>query len=322
MLSACLIVRNEEEDLPRCLASLQGLADEIVVEDTGSEDSTVTIARDYGALVSHHEWTGDFSFHRNRTLARAGGRYVCVIDADEEVVKTDVAETRHHLRNSDLPPLLLVRQSLLYPDDKEVVLLAPRIFRRSAGFRYVHPIHEQLDVGEVTAMLSNVQLLHHGYTSEESLAAKESRNLEIARKMEDGPHAFHCRARAGLSLADWDTVLESSAALVECDTSPALTIEACVLGGSAAYNLSRQGDFERFVDKGRAVAPDSPDIRFLELLAAGHKYLATLDGGDSTAPGEFIRPWTFWHNRAHVQMLLETLLGRRKVVFAEGDSDE
>ncbi|HVP07398.1 MAG TPA: glycosyltransferase, partial [Candidatus Acidoferrum sp.] len=83
-VSACMIVRNEEELLGRCLESIRDWVDEIVVVDTGSTDRTEEIAKSYGARVFHQPWEGDFSKHRNYSLERAICDWTLVIDADEQ----------------------------------------------------------------------------------------------------------------------------------------------------------------------------------------------------------------------------------------------
>lgn len=241
LLSACLIVRNEASNLPRCLASLSGLADEIVVIDTGSTDDTPRIAAGFGAKVHHQLWQNDFSLHRNAAIERATGKWIYSIDADEEVVETDFAETRYHLEHSTLPPVLLVKEAVLYPGGIEKTLVLPRLFQREAGFRYVHPIHEQLDAVGSMAALCNIRVLHHGYVAPGALQAKEVRNLEIATLMPDSLHAHHCRARAAFSLEKWSVVVEATERLAQDAVAPSVAAEACVLGATAALRL---GDLE------------------------------------------------------------------------------
>jgi glycosyltransferase involved in cell wall biosynthesis len=83
-LSACLITLNEEHNLPRALASLAGIADEIVVVDCGSKDRTVGIAREFGAKVIIREWT-NFAEQKNAAVAAAGNDWILSLDADEEL---------------------------------------------------------------------------------------------------------------------------------------------------------------------------------------------------------------------------------------------
>jgi glycosyltransferase involved in cell wall biosynthesis len=84
-LSAIMIVKNEESNLPRCLESLRGVCDEIVVVDTGSTDRTVEIARQSGAHVEFFAWTGNESDARNYSVAQARGDWLFQVDADEEL---------------------------------------------------------------------------------------------------------------------------------------------------------------------------------------------------------------------------------------------
>lgn len=84
-LSAIMIVKNEEENLPRCFKSLEGVCDEIVVVDTGSTDRTVSLAKEAGARVEYFPWNGNESDARNYSVQHARGDWLFVIDADEEL---------------------------------------------------------------------------------------------------------------------------------------------------------------------------------------------------------------------------------------------
>jgi glycosyltransferase involved in cell wall biosynthesis len=84
LLSVCLITSNEEDNLPRVLNSVQGVADEIVVVDCGSKDRTTEIAREYGAKVLTHAWT-NFAEQKNIAAAAAGHDWILSLDADEEL---------------------------------------------------------------------------------------------------------------------------------------------------------------------------------------------------------------------------------------------
>jgi glycosyltransferase involved in cell wall biosynthesis len=83
-LSACLITFNEEDNLPRALKSLAGIADEIVVVDCGSQDRTVEIAREFGAKVITIAWT-NFAEQKNAAAAAASNDWILSLDADEEL---------------------------------------------------------------------------------------------------------------------------------------------------------------------------------------------------------------------------------------------
>src|SRR5438034_11627278 len=97
LLSLTMIVKNEEENLGRCLASVSGIADELIVVDTGSTDRTVEIARQHGAQVYHFKWCDDFAAARNVSLQHATGRWCLHLDADEWVVEKEPGALRAEL---------------------------------------------------------------------------------------------------------------------------------------------------------------------------------------------------------------------------------
>src|SRR5689334_18462845 len=82
-LSLMVLVRDEEQYLPRCLESVKGVVGEIVVVDTGSRDKTAEVARSYGAHVITFDWQRDFAEAHNFALAKTTGRWVLRLDADE-----------------------------------------------------------------------------------------------------------------------------------------------------------------------------------------------------------------------------------------------
>lgn len=100
LLSAAIIVRDEAEHLDACLASLDGLVDEIVVVDTGSADDSIAVARRHGAVIGHEPWQADFATPRNRSLDLASGDWILYIDADERVRPGDHAAVRTVLASS------------------------------------------------------------------------------------------------------------------------------------------------------------------------------------------------------------------------------
>jgi glycosyltransferase involved in cell wall biosynthesis len=100
-LSLCMIAKNEEKQIARCLGSAKNFVDEIIVVDTGSNDRTVEIAKQFGAKVVSHEWKDDFSDARNVSLEHASGDWILVIDSDETISKEDLEKIRQLIKDEN-----------------------------------------------------------------------------------------------------------------------------------------------------------------------------------------------------------------------------
>jgi glycosyltransferase involved in cell wall biosynthesis len=188
-VSACLIVRDEHDNLPRCLASLGEVADEVVVYDTGSVDDTVEIARAAGAMVVDGYWDDDFARARNEALDRCRGQWVLWLDADEALACPDASALRARLAatSSDVEGYL-VHVDNLRGTAASTTLTHPacRLFRRACG-HWIGRLHEQVGAraGTVDLALSilddGARITHWGYLqSAVAGRAKGSRNVRGA----------------------------------------------------------------------------------------------------------------------------------------------
>lgn len=211
-LSVCLIAKNEEQFLPRCLASVRGLADQIVLVDTGSSDHTVELAKGHGAEVYHFAWCEDFSAARNAALAHVTGDWVLVLDADEELPPESQEPLRRLLRERSVIgwrlPLIDVGR------EEEGCSYVPRLFRNAPGLFYVGRVHEQvfssLEVRRqqwgLDNRLGDAALRHHGYRPEVVKDRnKIERNLRLLeRAVAEMPEEANLRMSYGLELARSD----------------------------------------------------------------------------------------------------------------------
>ena len=107
-ISLCMIVKNEERVLERCLQSLQGLMDEIIIVDTGSTDRTKEIAKKYTDKIYDFTWIDDFSAARNFSFSKATKEYIYVADADE-VLDQENYEKFKQLKQVLLPEIDIVQ---------------------------------------------------------------------------------------------------------------------------------------------------------------------------------------------------------------------
>jgi glycosyltransferase involved in cell wall biosynthesis len=168
-----MIVRNEEAMLERCLASVAGVADEIVVVDTGSADATVSLAREHGAVVLHHDFDPvDFAAARNLGLGRAAGDFILVLDADETLEPASGPAVRLLAAERANAGYVVTRRNLAA--DRTWFDHAVRLFPGRPEYRYRHRIHETIDDSILAAggqiHRSDIVLDHHLPSAEESRA--------------------------------------------------------------------------------------------------------------------------------------------------------
>ncbi len=184
-LTVCLIVRNEAERLPGCLDSVEGVADEIVVCDTGSTDDTVALARARGARVVDFPWCDDFAAARNAALAAAHGEWILVLDADERLAPRSAGRLPRLLDAADIDGYNVSIESKLQDDMiSRFVGNYCRLFRRRPEVRFEGRVHEQIYPslrrmgGRVIP--SELVIEHLGYALDpDTMARKKRRNLAL-----------------------------------------------------------------------------------------------------------------------------------------------
>ncbi|OAT80850.1 glycosyltransferase [Desulfotomaculum copahuensis] len=183
-ITLVMIVRDEEATLPRCLESVKGAVDEIVIVDTGSKDRTVETACRYTPGVYHYPWDGDFAAARNFALARANGGWILSLDADEELDPAS-GDLRALTGNKDgyeayFLPLYNRAQGDGSPGQYHYVL---RFFRNGCGYRFQGSIHEQVVVAypEKTGVAAGPLIRHHTGGGRER-NRKRGRNLKLLQR--------------------------------------------------------------------------------------------------------------------------------------------
>lgn len=145
LVSLCMIVRNEEAVLERCLDSVAELVDEIILVDTGSTDDTKKIASKFSAKIYDFPWRDDFSAARNYAVAQAVGDYWFWLDADDVVEGENQEKLRRILSHPDADVVFLPYQlSFDENGNPQMISHRERIFRRSAKFRWEGAVHEAI----------------------------------------------------------------------------------------------------------------------------------------------------------------------------------
>lgn len=167
-ISLCMIVKNEEAVLARCLDSVADLMDEIIIVDTGSTDRTKEIAAKYTDKIYDFEWISDFSAARNFSFSKATMEYIYVADADE-VIDEENRQKFRLLKEAMLPEIEMVQMlycnqlefGTTYNFDEEY---RPKLYKRLREFVWVEPIHETVRI-EPVIYDSDIRIEHRPLSS-------------------------------------------------------------------------------------------------------------------------------------------------------------
>jgi len=191
-ISLCMIVKDEEEHITRCLTSVRDYVDEIIVLDTGSTDSTPLRARALGATVIHAAWEDDFARARNQSKEPARGGWILVLDADEEMPPETARTLRRLAENPHVEAytFTIVNHTSTSQDSPKLSGLNVRMFRNNPAYQFEGAVHEQIkpcilrtNPGAIIEH-SGLAILHYGYCSDSAhRKAKTLRNIAILKKM-------------------------------------------------------------------------------------------------------------------------------------------
>ena len=194
-LTLCMIVKNEERNLARCLDSVLGLSNEVIIVDTGSTDATPGIAARYGAQVIPFDFTVvDFASARNHAIAHAHGQWILMLDADEVLAPESLPKIEKLLAQGENAGYFLERHNHSADSESPIKDYVVRLFPNRPDYRYRGRVHEIID----SAILSAGGRLHktdiridHTFSSDRETRRRKNRwyieilKEEIARDPSD-----------------------------------------------------------------------------------------------------------------------------------------
>ena len=277
-LSVCMIVKDEEQYLGACLKSVRGVADEIIVVDTGSTDRSPEIAAELGARVVSFPWTGSFAESRNVSLDHATGDWILVLDGDDELASEDRSKVRPLLNSSDVEGFFFTTISFSGVVPGADFEIAPnlRLFRNKREYRFSGTIHEQI-VDSILSVNpearfgnSGVRVYHYGYLSG-SLATKDKieRNLSIlnqqVKQNSEDRYLRQCLGMEYFRLGRYEEALTEFARAKE-------GLDPRIMWGSRVFRsmavclieLRRYDQALGLIAEGMGAYPDYTDLVFLE----------------------------------------------------------
>jgi len=270
-LSVCLITRNEEKNIFRCLKSIRDIADEIILVDTGSTDNTLNIARNFKSKIFQTEWEEDFSKARNFALDQAQGQWILIIDADEEMLPQGKEALENLLNNSSAEGYFVQIINVL-ENNQILKNRAVRLFRNRPEYRFKGMIHEQiapciLENKPQSILPSPIEFLHFGY-HESILFEKQERNLKILRKElelnPEDPFTLANLATTYFILEDFDKAVENYEKALEYARKEEPYVATIFRNLAITYlNLKGYEKCTRLLEKGIAWYPDYTDLYYL-----------------------------------------------------------
>ncbi len=198
MISVCIITKNEQENIERCLKSLMPYEMEIIVVDTGSTDNTKDIVQRYTDKVFDFEWCDDFAAAKNFAISKTSNDYIIMLDSDEYIDKFEESELIRTIgNNSDKAGRIQIKNVFKKTDPcKESREWVSRIFNKKS-YHYEGRIHEQIvryDGKEYDTFQAPVTIIHTGYDlTEKEKKAKAKRNISLLEKELDRLIKLFCK---------------------------------------------------------------------------------------------------------------------------------
>ncbi len=181
-ISLCMIVKDEEKSLTRCLDSVKDYVDEMIIVDTGSTDRTVEIAKSFGAKIFNHPWEGSFSKARNYSLKYATCDWILYLDADEELSKEDAPRLKEIVKDNNATVISFVIKNKFKDSTQESYANMIRLFKNFIGIYYEGIVHNNI-IYSGKCLYSPLSIIHHGYNlTEDEMKKKFLRTTTLLKK--------------------------------------------------------------------------------------------------------------------------------------------
>ena len=279
-LSVCMIVKDEERNIERCLDSIKELSDEIIVVDTGSTDKTIEIYKSYDAKVIKHKWNNDFSEARNISIDNATKDYILFLDADEEIPKEDLIKIKSLLNSDNLSEGYFLRLVNMIKGTNVGEYIVFRLFRNNKNYRFKGKIHEQVansiqeyNKGNCIRTL-DIRILHYGYDPYTTdIEGKYKRNISILKTYEEeekDAYYYYVLGNEYSRITDFENAIASYEKAIKILDMKYNYIfyPNLVLNTVKAYSNTKQFyKLLKFIESIKSTTPNFKDLYFMECLA-------------------------------------------------------
>jgi tetratricopeptide (TPR) repeat protein len=326
--SVCMIVKNEADLLERCLQSVAGCADEIIVVDTGSTDGTVAVAQGFGAAVVQSDWRDDFSYSRNISIGRASNEWILWLDADDVVPPPSIPKINSLKRSAAdrVYGFVVINEK---PGNTGTEFMQARMFPNRRDVFFEGRIHEQMMPSALRLGLkfdaTDIVVEHHGYADPQKVQQKAGRNIKLLldqwNTAKPDPVAAIEIADAYAMLGKFteaETWYKTVLAVPGCEAVlPDIAGQACLGIGNILNKEEKYGEAGRFLQKALLLSPHRPDALFS--LAVAQDLGGDLEGAVKTLMqihnvqiGPLVVGIDFREARIKAYLRLERVLGDLK----------
>ena len=297
-ISACIITKNEEKNIQRCIASYKDFVDEIILVDTGSTDNTVNLAKALGAKTYFFEWCDDFSAAKNYALEQATGDWIIFLDADEYFQDGSAKRLNKVLKQIDAYNASLPKGNLVENTNNAVSLVQlrkynidaltnkplgyetnDRVFR--SNLRYQGKIHETLysphALKTIGLFVKDVVIIHTGYSSDR-VKTKHERNIALLLKKdasECGCLEYYYIASDYLALENYEKAYEFASKSIGMPDFESMVRNTGILYKVLSVKIQAMSHIASFSDsdllhaskEALAYFPEHPELKYFEAYA-------------------------------------------------------
>ena len=279
-LSVCMIVKDEEKNINRCLDSVKKISDEIIIVDTGSTDRTIEICKNYYAKIIKHKWNNDFSEARNISINYATKDYILFLDADEEIPKEDLIKIKNLLSSKNLSEGYFLRLINIINKIEVGDYTVFRLFKNNKNYKFKGKIHEQIANSIQKYNKYNcfkfldIRIFHYGYDPNTTdIQSKYKRNINILKSYEEkekDTYYYYILGNEYSRIKEFENAIASyEKAINELDMKYNYIFYPClILNTVKAYSNTKQFYKSlRFIENVKATTPNFKDLYFMECLA-------------------------------------------------------
>lgn len=287
-LSICMMVKDEEKNLRRCLESLNLLINqpytELIIVDTGSKDKTIDIARKYTEKLYFHPWNNNFADMRNITISYAKGEWIFIMDADEELKNPqELLGLLNDKRINKFNTIMLREkeaQKIVIPGNtiNAELFNTSRLFKNDGEFKYIGAVHNQPLSKNPTFLAQDIILYHYGYdiSDKELMEKKFKRTSELLKgEINKDPENVYYRYQLSVSYSmhgdkreAWDEIQKAYALIKDKDNKTRIRC-SYVYNKYAVFGYA-QGRYEDIINvckEGIEIRPDYVDLYFFAAQA-------------------------------------------------------